>query len=59
VKRRIVKKANKPWSPKATAKEIPCPACSGNGHHIIRSRYTQNLWVEAKCDVCKGTGVKT
>jgi DnaJ-class molecular chaperone len=47
MKRRIVKPA------KASA---PCPACSGDGHHLIRSKATNDQWVEAKCLDCKGTG---
>lgn len=35
---------------------IPCPACSGRGHHEVRSKATGNEWVREKCLACKGTG---
>lgn len=35
---------------------IPCPACSGRGHHEVRSKATGGQWVRAKCSDCKGTG---
>jgi DnaJ-class molecular chaperone len=37
---------------------ILCPACSGRGHHEVRSKATGGQWVRAKCAACQGTGKK-